>query len=107
MAYLTKDASGQQLVDAIQQVNRGLRYLPRVALDRLAERIPSVELTPREKEVLTCITQGKSNREIADQLRIAEKTARIHVSSVLDKMGSRDRTQATIYALQRGLVHFE
>ena len=107
MAYLTKDASGEQLVDAIQHVYRGLRYLPRVALDRLAERIPSVELTPREKEVLTCITQGKSNREIADQLCIAEKTVRIHVSSVLDKMGARDRTQATIYALQRGLVHFE
>ena len=107
MAYLTKEASGEQLVDAIQQVNRGLRYLPRVALDRLAERIPSVELTPRETEVLTCITQGKSNREIADQLCIAEKTVRIHVSSVLDKMGARDRTQATIYALQRGLVHFE
>jgi DNA-binding NarL/FixJ family response regulator len=57
--------------------------------------------------VLTCITRGKSNREIADQLCIAEKTVRIHVSSVLDKMGARDRTQATIYALQRGLVHFE
>jgi DNA-binding NarL/FixJ family response regulator len=57
--------------------------------------------------VLTCITQGKSNREIADQLRIAEKTARIHVLSVLDKMGARDRTQAAIYALQRGRAHFE
>ena len=107
MAYLTKDASGEQLVDAIQQVNRGLRYLPRVALDRLAERIPAVELTPRETEVLTCITQGKSNRKVADQLCIAEKTVRIHVSSVLYKMGARDRTQATIYALQRGLVRFE
>jgi DNA-binding NarL/FixJ family response regulator len=107
MAYLTKDASGEQLVNAIQSVDRGLRYLPRIALDRLAERIPAVELTPRETEVLACITQGRSNREIADHLNIAEKTVRIHVSSVLDKMGARDRTQATIYALQRGLVHFE
>jgi DNA-binding NarL/FixJ family response regulator len=107
MAYLTKDASGEQVVNAIQSVDRGLRYLPRIALDRLAERIPSVELTPREAEVLVCITQGRSNREIADQLNIAEKTVRIHVSSVLDKMGARDRTQATILALQRGLVHLE
>jgi DNA-binding NarL/FixJ family response regulator len=107
MAYLTKDASGEELLNAIQNVNRDLRYLPRVALDRLAERMPSVELTPRESEVLVCITQGRSNREIAEQLRIAEKTVRIHVSSVLDKMGARDRTQATIYALQRGLVHFD
>jgi len=107
MAYLTKDASGEELLNAIQSVNRGLRYLPHVALDRLAERMPSVELTPRETEVLTCITQGRSNREIAEQLGIAEKTVRIHVSAVLDKMGARDRTQATIYALQRGLVHLD
>lgn len=107
MAYLTKDASGEELLNAIQNVDRDLRYLPRIALDRLAERMPSVELTPRESEVLVCITQGRSNREIAEQLHIAEKTVRIHVSSVLDKMGARDRTQATIYALQRGLVHFD
>ena len=107
MGYLTKDASGEELLNAIQSVNRGLRYLPHVALDRLAERMPSVELTPRETEVLTCITQGQSNREIAEELGIAEKTVRIHVSAVLDKMGARDRTQATIYALQRGLVHLD
>jgi DNA-binding NarL/FixJ family response regulator len=107
MSYLTKDASGEQLVDAIQQVHRGLRYFPHVALDRLAERMPAVDLTPREMEVLDCITRGYSNREIADELHIAEKTVRIHVSSLLDKMGARDRTQATIYALQRGLVHFD
>ncbi len=107
MAYLTKDASGEELINAIQNVDRDLRYLPRVALDRLAERMPAVELTPRESEVLVCITQGRSNREIAEQLGIADKTVRIHVSSVLDKMGARDRTQATIYALQRGLVHFD
>ena len=107
MAYLTKDASGEELINAIRNVARDLRYLPRVALDLLAERTPAVELTPREREVLVCITQGLSNREIAEELRIAEKTVRIHVSSVLDKMGARDRTQATIYALQRGLVHFD
>jgi DNA-binding NarL/FixJ family response regulator len=107
MAYLTKDASGEELLNAIQSVDRGLRYLPHIALDRLAERMPSVDLTPRESEVLICITQGRSNREIAEELGIAEKTVRIHVSAVLDKMGARDRTQATIYALQRGLVHLD
>jgi DNA-binding NarL/FixJ family response regulator len=106
-AYLTKDASGEELINAIQAVHRDLRYLPRVALDRLAERMPTVELTARESEVLVCITQGRSNREIAEQLHIAEKTVRTHVSSVLDKMGARDRTQAAVYALQRGLVHFD
>jgi DNA-binding NarL/FixJ family response regulator len=105
--YLTKDASGQEVIDAITTVHRGFRYLPRTALDRLAERTSATDLTPREAEVLTCITQGRSNREIAEQLHISEKTVRIHVSAVLDKMGARDRTQATIFALQRGLVHLE
>jgi DNA-binding NarL/FixJ family response regulator len=95
------------LIDAITTVHRDLRYLPRTALDRLAERTSVTDLTPRETEVLTCITQGRSNREIAEQLHISEKTVRIHVSAVLEKMGARDRTQATIFALQRGLVHLE
>jgi DNA-binding NarL/FixJ family response regulator len=107
MAYLTKDASGDELLDAIQSVHRGLRYLPHAALDRLAERMHTGELTPRERDVLGCITQGHSNREIAGKLGIAEKTVRIHVSAVLEKLGARDRTQATIYALQRGLEHLD
>lgn len=107
MAYLTKDASGEELLSAIQSADRGLRYLPHLVLDRLAERMPSVELTPREYQVLDCITQGHSNREIAEFLGIAEKTVRIHVSAVLDKMGARDRTQATIFALHRGLIHLD
>ena len=105
--YLTKDASGQELIDAITTVHRDFRYLPRTALDRLAERTSATDLTPRETEVLTCITQGRSNREIAEQLHISEKTVRIHVSAVLEKMGARDRTQAAIFALQRGLVHLD
>src|ERR1700749_2166798 len=54
LAYLTKDASGEEGVEAILSVHRGVRYLPRSARDRLAERTPLVDLTPREHEVLTC-----------------------------------------------------
>lgn len=107
MAYLTKDASGQEVVNAILYGYRGMRYLPRIARDRLAEREPAVDLTPRELEVLTCITRGFNNRDIAAFLNIAEKTVRVHVSSLLGKMGVRDRTQATICALQRGFVHLK
>jgi DNA-binding NarL/FixJ family response regulator len=105
MAYLTKDTSGQELVTAILSVHQGSRYLPRAVRDRLAERIPCTELTPREHQVLVLIAQGNSNREIASNLQIAEKTVRIHVSSLLAKLGARDRTQAAIYAIQRGFVH--
>jgi DNA-binding NarL/FixJ family response regulator len=107
MGYLTKDASGKELVDAIETVHQGVRYLPRAAKDRLAERIPCLELTPREHQVLERISRGESNREIATNLQIAEKTVRIHVSGMLEKLGARDRTQAAIYAIQRGIVHLD
>jgi DNA-binding NarL/FixJ family response regulator len=107
LGYLTKDASGDEVLNAIEAVGRDLRYIPAAVLNRLAERIPATDLTRREAEVLTCITRGLSNREIAEELHIAEKTVRIHVSAVLDKVGARDRTQATIFALQRGLVHLD
>jgi DNA-binding NarL/FixJ family response regulator len=107
MGYLTKDASGTELVDAIETVHQGVRYLPRAARDRLAERIPCLELTPRERQVLERISRGESNREIATSLQIAEKTVRIHVSGMLEKLGARDRTQAAIYAIQRGIVHLD
>lgn len=107
MAYLTKDTSGQVLVEAILAVFRGIRYFPRTARDRLAERMAAIELTPRELQVLTCITRGLNNRDIAGSLNIAEKTVRVHVSSLLGKIGARDRTQATIYAFRSGLVHLD
>jgi DNA-binding NarL/FixJ family response regulator len=107
MSYLTKDASGEQLITAIESADRGIRYLPGLAVDRLAERIPQMDFTPREAEVLAYIARGRSNREIAHRLGIAEKTVRLHVSAVLSKMGVRDRTQATIYALQHGFVHLD
>jgi DNA-binding NarL/FixJ family response regulator len=68
-------------------LHRDFRYLPRTALDRLAEPTSATDLTPRETEVLTCIMQGRSNREIAEHLHISEKPVRIHVSAVLEKMG--------------------
>lgn len=105
MGYLTKDASGDQVLDAIQTVRRDVRYLPPSVRDRLAERMPGAELTPREHEVLTLITRGLSNRDIAAELGIAEKTVRIHVSGMLEKLNARDRTQAAIYAIQRGITH--
>ena len=106
-AYLLKDTSGAELVEAIRAAHRGSRYIPRSIGDRLAERIGVEDLTAREQEVLALVVHGCSNREIADTLGIAEKTARIHVSNILGKIRVSDRTQAAIAAIQRGLVHLE
>ena len=61
-------------------------------------------LTPRERQVLALIAQGASNRAIADKLVIAERTAEIHVSNILGKLGVSSRTQAAAYALAQGLA---
>lgn len=107
MAYLLKDSSADDLLTAIQTVQAGKRYLPPVICGLLSERLSASELTDREMDVLRLITQGLSNREIADRLHIAEKTAKIHVSHLLDKLGVVDRTQAAITAIQRGIVHLD
>jgi DNA-binding NarL/FixJ family response regulator len=106
-AYLLKDTSGAELVEAVRATHRGLRYIPRSVAERLAQRMWAEDLTARELEVLTLVANGRSNRDIAKALGIAEKTARIHVSNILGKMGVSDRTQAAIAAIQRGLVHLE
>lgn len=107
LAYLTKDASGDELVTAIRTVHAGKRYLPAPLGVLLAGRIRGNELTDRELDVLRLLARGMSNRDIGERLHIAEKTVKIHVSRVLDKLGVEDRTQAAIAAVQRGIVHLD
>jgi DNA-binding NarL/FixJ family response regulator len=107
MSYLTKDASGEELVRAILAVAHGKRYLPESVAAALAAHFPDAKLTDRESDVLRLLANGCSNREIATRLRISENTTRIHVSRILDKLGVTDRTQAVLVAIQRGLVHLE
>ena len=105
LAYLTKDAEGEELVRAILAVHAGKRYLPAALGALLAGRVGGDALTDRELDVLRLMAQGFSNREIGGRLHIAEKTVKIHVSHVLDKLGVTDRTQAAMSAVQRGIVH--
>ena len=105
LAYLTKDAAGDELVNAILAVRNGKRYLPPAVASLLATRVPGSQLTDRELDVLRLLAKGASNREAADALGISENTVRIHVSRILDKLGAADRTQAVLLALQNGLVH--
>ena len=107
LAYLTKDAEGDELVQAILSVRSGRRYLPPNVGTLLAGRMGGDELTNRDLDVLRLLAQGFSNREIGYRLQIAEKTVKIHVSRVLDKLGVADRTQAAMAAVQRGIVHLD
>jgi len=104
-AYLLKAMSHAELANAIRAVHSGSKYLPDAITRTLAERPPQSELSARELEVLELIVKGRSNREIGDNLGISEATVKWHVNIILSRLGVTDRTQATVAALQRGIVH--
>jgi DNA-binding NarL/FixJ family response regulator len=101
---LYKDIDPDVLVRAIRAVHDGHVLLAPEAAAAVAdgESRTRGSLTSREREVLTLIAEGKSNREIARALRVSDKTVKAHVSSVLAKLGVQDRTQAAVYAVRHG-----
>lgn len=112
--YLLKDIRPHELAEAIRTVGRGEALLhPAVAAKLMqefaqGERLgPAATLTPREMDVLRLIARGRSNKEIALVLGVAEKTVKTHVSSILQKLDLADRTQAALYAVRERLVELE
>ncbi len=103
--YIIKGLPHQLLADAIKRVHAGGRYLPQVVKETLANRTPSSDLSAREREILERIAQGKSNKEIAAELDLAEITVKMRVSAILERLDVHDRTEAVVTALQRGLLH--
>jgi len=108
--YLLKDVEPEDLVNAIRAAMRGQATLhPSVAV-RLVQGIDHpdddslADLTERELDVLRLVARGKSNKEIAEELVIAEGTVKSHVSNILSKLHLAHRTQAALYALKRKLV---
>jgi two-component system NarL family response regulator len=97
----------ENVIDAIRTVHAGERSIPPHIAQQLAQRALRNEISVREREILQLVAQGMKNKEIADKLCISEFTARNHVISLLDKLGSRDRTEATAVAIKRGLVRIE
>jgi DNA-binding NarL/FixJ family response regulator len=97
--------SHHDLVDTIRKVYSGLRVIPQSVSKRLAERPPCSNLSAREHQVLELIVKGHNNKDIGDALGIGEATVKWHVSSILSRLNVSDRTQATVAALQRGIVH--
>ena len=107
MAYLLKSASGEDLLNAIRAVHAGRRWVPASIGQQLADRLSRTQLSAREQEVLLHVAKGLTNREIGQLLFISDKTVRNHVISCLDKLGAKDRTEATTIAMQRGLIVLE
>jgi DNA-binding NarL/FixJ family response regulator len=107
--YLLKDADPTEVATAIRAAAAGGVHLDSAVARQLTRRINApqiglVSLTPREREILILVAQGKSNRDIADTLAISERTARTHVSNVLVKLQLSSRTQAALLAIREGLI---
>ena len=109
--YLLKDAEAEEVAQAIRAAYNGEVHLDPAVSRLLAQRMrarkdaePVEPLTTREKEVLAQLAKGASNKEIAYELGITERTARTHVSNILGKLGLASRTQAALYAVEHKLV---
>ncbi len=103
-SYLMKDMSKAEIVGTIRAVHAGKERLPPTIADRLAERRRRPELTLREVEVLQLVAKGRSNKEIASGLSIAEDTVKSHLKTLFAKLGVQDRTAAAICAIRHGIV---
>jgi DNA-binding NarL/FixJ family response regulator len=106
-AYLLKGMTSEELIATIRAVHAGKSHIPPVIAQRLAERVGTEDLTPREFDVLEQIVQGRSNKEIAAELKVSEATVKTHINSLLSKLDVTDRTQAATAAIRRGLVPLE
>lgn len=102
--YLLKDSKPSELRTAIRTVHNGQQYIPPNVAAKLVQRMTNPELSDRELEVLQLVAQGMSNLEISTALGITESTVKSNMNRILSKLGVKDRTQATIIALKRGIA---
>ena len=105
--YLLKDASADELLTAIAAIHAGQTQLAPAVAARLVAGVSEDQaepLTPRELEVLTLMSHGRSNNEIARELHIAPRTTKVHVQNILGKLGATNRTEAVSIAARRKLI---
>ena len=103
--YVAKGIVRDELLETIRSVHAGKRRLPAAVAQKLAEHMADEPISPRELEVLSLMTAGKRNKEIASELSIAEDTVKMHVRNILSKLQVNDRTEAVTVALRRGIIH--
>ncbi|HWK23743.1 MAG TPA: response regulator transcription factor [Ureibacillus sp.] len=111
VSYILKTSNAKQIAEAIRKTINGETVLEPEVTTKMISRMRNnnntalhEQLTEREMEVLLLVAQGKTNQDIADELFIALKTVKTHVSNILAKLDVQDRTQAVVYAFQNGLV---
>jgi two-component system NarL family response regulator len=103
-AYVLKDISADALIACIHDVLAGKTYLAPAAAAKLAEGVTRIQLTPRELTTLRLMADGKSNKEIANELGISERTVKTHLGHLFEKLAVTSRTEAVKIATRRGLV---
>jgi DNA-binding NarL/FixJ family response regulator len=106
-AYVLKDISADALIACIHDVLAGKTYLAPAAAAKLAEGVTRIQLTPRELATLRLMADGKSNKEIAGELGISERTVKTHLGHLFEKLGVTSRTEALKLANRRGLIRME
>lgn len=102
--YVLKSMPKNELLAVIRSVHAGKRHVPPEVAARLAEHMGEEDLTNRELEVLRLIQDGFRNKQIANQLAIAETTVNFHIKNLAGKLGANDRTHAVTIAMRRGLL---
>tara|TARA_X000000950_G_scaffold260412_1_gene329748 strand:+ start:195 stop:824 length:630 start_codon:yes stop_codon:yes gene_type:complete len=106
--YLLKRAGQvEDVLHALSEVASGGTYFPANVAKKIQQRLNHEMLTPRELDVLRCLGEGSSNKEIMDTLQLSESTVKMHLSNIRKKLNAADRTQALIEAVKRGLIHIE
>jgi DNA-binding NarL/FixJ family response regulator len=103
--YVVKGMVREELLHAIRAVHSGKQHVPSAIAAKLVDHLASEKLTQRELDVLKEVARGKRNKEIGATLSIAEDTVKMHVKSILMKLGVNDRTEAVTIALRRGIIH--
>ncbi len=104
--YLLKNMLRKELLETIRTVNAGRRRIPPEIAAELAEHVADDALSPREVDVLVKVAKGTSNKIIAAELSVSEATVKSNITSILSKLGARDRTHAVTIAMRRGFLDF-
>ena len=104
MGYLVKDMMVADVLKVIRLVMAGRRGIPPAVAATLAEHTPRIALTPRETEVISLMSTGLTNAQIAGRIGRTEETVKVHVKNILRKLNAHDRTEAVTIALRRGFI---